>query len=183
MADLPETEALIIDNSMPVDEQEACRLENMRRARAWRIYNALNVGNVQQEGPRKLREYRNIDLDFSSDEPFVDLTPGHQPADNDNEPAYHPFTDPNLGNDFDTVSQISTEYEDDRRPCPRYDEIRQYLLENRAQGKLCLDTMDFAISRDTFLHYINVYGGISVTPREWEDFLRTCYERREVLLG
>jgi hypothetical protein len=31
MTDLPEGGALIIDNSMPVDEQEARRLENMRR--------------------------------------------------------------------------------------------------------------------------------------------------------
>jgi hypothetical protein len=70
---------------------------------------------------------------------------------------------PDNGGVFEEIAPLS---------CPRYKEISQYLLANRRQGKLCLDTMKFEIAENTLLNYILELGGLVISPEEWRDFLR-----------
>lgn len=73
------------------------------------------------------------------------------------------FDPPGLGSPFEASVLPS---------CPRYNEISQYLLKNRMQGKLCLDTMRFNIPENTLLNYILDLEGLVVSPEEWRAFLR-----------
>lgn len=63
--------------------------------------------------------------------------------------------------------------------CPRFAEITNYLLQNRGEGQLCLDTMNFAIPEWTLFRYIDTYNGnqgngFQLTPQEWRVFIDTC---------
>lgn len=96
-------------------------------------------------------------------------------------------TDPNhysrQGEHFDSISTIVTEYDQNTLPdCPRYEEIRSYLLANRAQGRLCLDIMDFEIPAYNLLQYIYDLGGITITSEEWIAFLQNCDAKGECFM-
>jgi hypothetical protein len=73
------------------------------------------------------------------------------------------FDPPGLGGKFEASVLPS---------CPRYNEISQYLLKSRMQGKLCLDTMRFEIPENTLLNYILDLGGLVISSEEWRAFLR-----------
>jgi hypothetical protein len=42
--------------------------------------------------------------------------------------------------------------------------------------------MLFYIPVYTLLHYIEVFGGIAITPEEWVAFLTTCTDRSEMFM-
>ncbi|CZR58456.1 uncharacterized protein PAC_08348 [Phialocephala subalpina] len=78
-----------------------------------------------------------------------------------------------------TANNPPTEY--DSVSSPRYEEIRRYLLANRRQGRLCLDTMHFDMPENTLLNHIILLGGLQLTVDEWRDFLRiAALERNEL---
>jgi hypothetical protein len=151
---------IILSNAMSVEEERAANMENLRRGRARRIADALDtIWNRTTEPDSPLD---SMDLDSWPEE-----------------------TDPNhylqVGENFDTVSEITTEYDNSELPeCPRYQEIRDYIYANRAQGRLCLETMDFHIPAYTLYHYIGKFGGISMTPNEWIAFLINCNAKKDL---
>lgn len=155
----PEPANIVIDETMTELEKTTAGLENLRRDRARRLLAA--IGGSQNSAPRG-----NIDpMDVDSPPP----TP----------------TDPNhcevVGKTFtDLNSIVSEEVYPPLPPCPRYNEIRDYLLANRSQGRLCLDTMDFEIPAFTVLQYIRDFGGINLTREEWIGFLENCYNQHEL---
>lgn len=65
--------------------------------------------------------------------------------------------------------------------CPVYDVITNYLLANRAQNELCLDSMDEFYPEHVLLEHILRYsaGGFYLTPETWNLYLRTCQSRGE----
>lgn len=156
--DLIPDESVVITNSMRPEEERAANMENLRRARAHRISTGINY-SLQQ----------TLEAHDTTDAMDVDEL-GDMPPD-------HFIT---LGKNFDTLSAIDTEFSHSvLPPSPRYEEIRNYLLANRAQGRLCLDTMAFYIPAYRVLHYIQDFGGISITPDEWIAFLGHCSDRNE----
>lgn len=163
--DPPANGYITLCNRMSYEEESAATLENLRRSRAQRILTA--IGGRQD----------SIDQDdFDTD-----------PMDIDDPNSVLEETDPNhytvQGKDFDTLSAISSECDPDELPeCPRYEEIRDYLRANRAQGRLCLDTMCFDIPLYTLFQYIQVFGGINITPEEWLAFIQNCDNRSEMFL-
>lgn len=58
----------------------------------------------------------------------------------------------------------------DKNQCPRYDEIRSYLLKNKDGGNLALNTMKPTPEHILF-NYIRENGEITMTPEEWRTFL------------
>jgi len=64
--------------------------------------------------------------------------------------------------------------------CPRYDEIKAYLLRNRHHQQLALDSMDFDMPERTLYRYIIDRGGIALTPLEFRSFLYTASWRQEL---
>ena len=103
--------------------------------------------------------------------------------------AFLPFKDETLGVgkdsygdddweehvDDDDDSDLSTEYSEfSPLDCLRYEEIRQYLLSNRGQGKLCLDTMMVLFPENTIWSHILRFGGLRISPDEWRAFLQQC---------
>lgn len=65
--------------------------------------------------------------------------------------------------------------------CPRWDDITQYLFDNRAPGELSLDTMTI-LSVPLFYRYIRNHGGIDLTPMEFRNFLGVANERKELFM-
>jgi len=65
--------------------------------------------------------------------------------------------------------------------CPKYEEIKEYLLANRGPLELALDTMGI-LSEPAFFRYIRDRGGISLTPMEFRSFLGIASGRRELLM-
>jgi hypothetical protein len=59
-------------------------------------------------------------------------------------------------------------------PCPRYDAITAFLIANRSQNELCIDSIRFLIPERTLLEYILAYGGIDLTPEGRNAYLRLC---------
>ncbi|CZR60436.1 uncharacterized protein PAC_10332 [Phialocephala subalpina] len=57
-------------------------------------------------------------------------------------------------------------------PCPRFNEIRQYLFNTRVT--LAWDTLHFRIPDYVLYAYIKREGGLQITFEEWRDFLITC---------
>lgn len=168
----PDTD-IILDNRMTPAEERAAKCENLRRARARRILNAIGGDQRRMVGPN-LDSVDSMDVDVDSME--ID------------EPAVEPEeTDPNhytiQGKDFDSVSTMLTEKSQDALPdCPRYEEIRRYIMANRASGSLCLDTMNFEIPAYNLLQYIYDFGGINITSDEWITFLKTCDDTGECFM-
>ncbi|KAF7864032.1 hypothetical protein EAF04_006997 [Stromatinia cepivora] len=60
----------------------------------------------------------------------------------------------------------------DLPPCPRFDEISTYLIENRRQ--LALHTMCFAMPEHTLRDYILRLGGLKISAQEWRAYLLHC---------
>lgn len=63
-------------------------------------------------------------------------------------------------------------------PCPRWNEITQYLFNNRGPLDLALDTMDFDMPEQNLYKYIldrGIPGGL--TPREFRNFLINAHSR------
>lgn len=65
--------------------------------------------------------------------------------------------------------------------CPRYDEIKKYLLDNRAPGELALDTMTI-LSEPQFYRYIREHGGINLTGLEFRNFLAVADQKGELFM-
>jgi hypothetical protein len=65
--------------------------------------------------------------------------------------------------------------------CPRYNEIRQYMFDNRAPGRLALDTMTI-LSEPQFFRYVRDCGGINLTGLEFRNFLGVADQRGELFM-
>lgn len=158
---------IMLHSNMTVEEENASRLENFRRERARRIIDSLGGTQDKMVAP-------NLD----AIDPLGFNDPGVPPNKMD---SNHYFI---RGATFDGLSSISTESNNSEKlpACPQYELIRRYLLSNRAQGRLCLDTMDFSMPAYTMLKYIQDFGGLNITPEEWIAFLRNCDDRNETFM-
>ena len=65
-------------------------------------------------------------------------------------------------------------------PCPRYREIRDYLLEDRGHEGLCLDEMTREMPELLILRYINDARQILISAEQWNAFLRNCHANGEL---
>ncbi|KAM0170391.1 hypothetical protein ACHAPC_011180 [Botrytis cinerea] len=70
---------------------------------------------------------------------------------------------------IDTVSEFKDQ---DLPPCPRFDEISAYLIDNRCQ--LALHTMCFAMPEHTLRDYILRLGELKISAQEWRAYLLHC---------
>lgn len=189
--DQPPKDEVFIHNGMTHNQRAAANMENLRRRRATRIFQRI-------QDPVAAMPSRVVKTGFN---PFTDLTPGAQSSQTNSgltpgtgssaqsskpssglTPSFDPRGIPydGLGMNFESLDDINSE--DDTMytpPCPRYDDFAQYILDNRAQGSLCFDTMTKAISEPTLYQYIQLYGGLQITPQELRDFLQNCNTRQE----
>ncbi|KUJ15687.1 uncharacterized protein LY89DRAFT_734841 [Mollisia scopiformis] len=81
-----------------------------------------------------------------------------------------------------TAPAIDRSLTRERYPCvsKRYEEIRQYCLNNRKPLQLAFDSMDFDIPEPTMYRYILNQGGITISPTEFRDFLHCCQSKRRL---
>lgn len=73
---------------------------------------------------------------------------------------------------------------------PRYDEIGDFLLANRSQNYLCLDTMTAICPENTLLQHILLFSSdpemqaqgrsIDITPEEWRAFLQVASSKSDL---
>ncbi|KAH7323527.1 hypothetical protein BKA65DRAFT_407294, partial [Rhexocercosporidium sp. MPI-PUGE-AT-0058] len=63
----------------------------------------------------------------------------------------------------------------------RYDEIKAFLVANRAEQKLAIDNMEI-ISDAAFYRYIRDFGGIKLDIHEFKAFLSKCFENQELFI-
>ncbi|KAF7960633.1 hypothetical protein EAE96_000308 [Botrytis aclada] len=70
---------------------------------------------------------------------------------------------------IDTLAEFKNQ---DLPPCPRFDEISAYLIDNRRE--LALHTMCFAMPEHTLRGYILRHGGLKITAQEWRAYLLHC---------
>jgi hypothetical protein len=149
---------------MTTDQFLAVTLEQTRWKRALRIHNAIQVApNYQGSVPTNIGEHKSDDVEMTDGDefvPFEDETPGvgEESYGDDEGEVYE---------DEDDDSDLGTEYNEFSPPdYPRYEEIRQYLLVNRGQGKLCLDTMMFLFPENTMLSHILRFRGLQISLDE-----------------
>ncbi|ESZ98553.1 hypothetical protein SBOR_1085 [Sclerotinia borealis F-4128] len=62
--------------------------------------------------------------------------------------------------------------------CPRYDEIKNYLIRQRRE--LAIDTLKFRMPEHLFYEYIRRNGGLYLSAEEWRGFLLNSTERKEL---
>lgn len=75
--------------------------------------------------------------------------------------------------------------------CPRYDEIGDFLLANRSQDYLCLDTMTGICPENTLLQHIILFSSdpdmqtqgrsLDITPEEWRAFLQITSSKDDLV--
>jgi hypothetical protein len=136
---------------MTTDELAATGLENLRRKRRGRLLTAMEAAD---------EAYRIPSYTI---------------------PRWQPFEDPEEGKEFDLFNgEDEKEQLEPTPPCPRYDEIKNYILYNSSQGRLCFDTMTDIFPEPTLYKYIQKYGDLDITPQELSIFLKNCSDRREV---
>jgi hypothetical protein len=63
-------------------------------------------------------------------------------------------------------------------PCPRFNEIRKYLIDNR--GVLAFETMHFVMGEHVLLSHIVRYDKIKIQPEELRAFLKMCDKNRDL---
>lgn len=82
----------------------------------------------------------------------------------------------------DNDSQYSDSYDDDYKnpQCPRWEDITQYLFNNRGPNELALDTMTFDIAEPNLYKYILDRGGLDITAEEFRSFLAMANKREEL---
>jgi len=91
----------------------------------------------------------------------------------DRRDVYDAYEDSASDTEDEEVVRIST-------ACPRWDEICQYLFNNRGPNELAWESMDFEIPEWTLYRYIQFRGGLNLSPTEWHDFLVVASERKEL---
>lgn len=94
--------------------------------------------------------------------------------------ASYPLPPPVDNQEDDEDDEDEEEEEDDEEIpiCPRYDEIRNYLINQRRE--LAIDTMKFRMPEHTLHQYIRRNGGIDLSAEEWRGFLLNCNERKNL---
>lgn len=80
--------------------------------------------------------------------------------------------------DSDSDSADDQDETEESVECPRWDEITQYLFQNRGPLELAINTMTFEMSEPTFYRYIRERGSLDITPAEFRDFLKVAHRRR-----
>ncbi|KAB8301245.1 hypothetical protein EYC80_003132 [Monilinia laxa] len=134
-------------------------LRNSYKQHAYVIRNALMThGNLEASYP--ISRWTSLpSLDDSDDEEDEE----DEEDDDDDDNDYHEGQD-----------------EDDEEipPCPRYDEIKNYLVSQKSE--LAIETMKFRMPEHTLHQYIRRNGGIYLSSEEWRGFLLNCTERKEL---
>ncbi|KAK6610112.1 hypothetical protein H4I95_03171 [Botrytis cinerea] len=102
------------------------------------------------------------------------LPPYPPPGDNEGE-------DEDMDDNSEEENQEEEEDDDDEEDipsCPRYDEIKNYLINQKRE--LAIDTMKFRMPEHTLHQYIRRNGGIDLSAEEWRRFLLNSTERKEM---
>ncbi|KAL2067941.1 hypothetical protein VTL71DRAFT_16039 [Oculimacula yallundae] len=145
------------------DDIEVQNLRAARNVETARIRNVLNILDYPQPGPPALPN-NAVNLEYYAFNPF---TPETNRKLVDAEPPSLPYT------------------------CPRYDIIRQWLVNNRDPFQLAIDTM-YIHEESSFYRYIRdhsqyltqsgIGGAITLTPHELRGFLFETQRRKELFV-
>ena len=178
---------------MPEEKRDFRRSENARREVAKRIYDAM----IDEEGWNiRSRKKQKADANYESPPvtPPFNRRGGNEPADDahegqngdpdDNSENISGVADDGQGGDSEESDTDEEEIEEDVYNCPRWNEIKKYLVRNC--GPLAIDTMGM-MSEQLFLKYIKSlrapkYIPLQITPLEFRSFLGTASEKRELFL-
>jgi hypothetical protein len=125
--------------------------------------NSTSIGSRNLVNINELEDRRRVEADRIRNLAKRPLTARERP------PSPTSLSDLDDGSDFPVIYD-----------CPRYSEIKDYLLANRHHGQLALDSMDFHIPEPTFYRYIIDCGGLAITPLELRNFLYTTHLRQEL---
>ncbi|KAH7321533.1 hypothetical protein BKA65DRAFT_540736 [Rhexocercosporidium sp. MPI-PUGE-AT-0058] len=147
-------DAIAIDQGLPSAEQKAAEKENRRRDRERDILDEVHESWV--DPPLSALADKDNMFDYPWD-PAYDSEPESRPR---------------------TVPAMPPIFTDD---CPRYVEIRNYVVANRAPLKLALDTMGL-LPMPTLYRYFRELGGIDVTAREFVAFLTQSTIQKDLFL-
>ena len=167
VADRPRQNSLAATVREALVDEAIKEIEKMRNTRQRRIIRNVHKAALTRYNVMKLEE-KEIGTGA------IPSWAKHSPA------AYSTETD--------DYSDILSEAERPTPPCPRYQEISKYLLENRAQGALFLDTLPHHMQsgpgypENVLLDQILNFGGLQITPEEWNLFVQTASERGEMFI-
>jgi hypothetical protein len=165
---------LDLDPSMSPPDLAAANFENDRRIAARKIRSAAIQTKIAADA-RAAQEVVERDAFIIAAEAALVIKQAAIAA--VNQPPTQNVKRPSLW--YMTEYSNSTEGEDGPNG-DRYEENRRYILANRAQGRLCLDTMYFVMPENTLLNHIRLLGGLQITTKEWRDYLRIADDRQEL---
>ncbi|CZS90034.1 hypothetical protein WAI453_002987 [Rhynchosporium graminicola] len=138
----------------PVSVQQIVLAETIRLMKSLRISEALSDSNSVPSSASSAQDDTRQDLTFNPEDRIKTV------------PEY-----PEI---YIGSSQFTQQ-------CPRFEEIKAFLIANRAEQKLALDTMGI-LPEGTFYRYISRFKGITVTQRELKAFLSQCFEKKELFI-
>lgn len=174
--------------AMTTPDPKLSAFENMRRKRLRGIGRAIIFGRQKRKQARVGWEARHAPALATPKEPTGFLAAIFTPY-KDKAPTVPTPAATGIGSEYD----MGLVEPDIPAPCPRFDEILTFLLKNRSQNHLCLDTMpqsgfpDFTLWNHIimFSHDLaNIVAGRALqpdlTPEEWRAFLHQCNFRWKV---
>lgn len=147
----------------------------------------LNAAQASKEAAENLRRLQNRKILNSINGPGLGSQSNRDGSDNLECQFFDPFSDP------ETREKRVEEYPPNHLPysCPRYDEIKQWLIANRDPLHLAIDSMGI-LAEPAFYRYIrdrsaylkerNLGVALNVTPHEFRGFLATAQARRELFV-
>ncbi|CZT42929.1 uncharacterized protein RSE6_02894 [Rhynchosporium secalis] len=138
----------------PVSVQQIVLAETIRLMKSLRISEALSDSNLVPSSTSSAQDDTRQDLTFNPEDRIKTV------------PEY-----PEI---YIGSSQFTQQ-------CPRFEEIKAFLIANRAEQKLALDTMGI-LPEGTFYRYISRFKGITITQRELKAFLSQCFEKKELFI-
>lgn len=187
---LPEGPQFDVNGQQIVVSQAMVEMEKRRRARQRRIYKKMCLikGRVENQVP----DIRDQDLSQApgppahANKPVPAMSSTSIPPANPQQAATPISRRSSWVYDDGTSDVVMTE-----PASAHYEQIRAFLLVNRSQGLLCLDSLPRLehhkpdhhgrfFSEHLLLHHILQFGGLAITPNEWREFLQVANERNEM---
>jgi len=149
----PQKMEVVDVGKMSSDEVTAIQYENLRRQQANDIFNVLQHHQSELEKWQDSQRSRGIEM---PNDPKTQSTPSQDVV---NIPYYRPK----------------------KLTAQRYDEIKQYLIDNCED--LAIDLMDpeLELTENVFRKYILKQGNFDLEVDEWRAFLISCQEEHQTL--
>jgi hypothetical protein len=151
---------VLMQYKLSTEQQHLIALENGRKLHVRKVLDAFESNKV------KVRLFQAL-LHARSQPASTDM-----PQDDEDSPTEDKYSSTE-DEDFSTEDENSMP---DPFNSPRFDEVRNYLLNNRRE--LALDSLYFTIPEHLLYSYIMTNGGLKLEPEEWRDFLISCNSKK-----